>query len=187
MNVKRHAYRFRFLNSSNQRFYQIQLSNGMPFTIIGEDGGYLRTRADGHRVQHRRHGARRHHHRLLEHPGRDEDRPAERRAAAAADRRGRRIPTPTARSCSSRSSAGPTVPPQALPATLNTHRHADARPADALPDPERPVRRPGPPAAGGARRPAVPHADHGAARRSARRRTGRSSTPRRSPTTSTST
>jgi len=43
MNVQRHAYRFRFLNSSNQRFYRFQLSNGMPFTIIGDDGGYLRT------------------------------------------------------------------------------------------------------------------------------------------------
>ena len=43
MNVQRHAYRFRFLNSSNQRFYRMQFSNGMPFKIIGEDGGYLRT------------------------------------------------------------------------------------------------------------------------------------------------
>ena len=43
MNVQRHAYRFRFLNSSNQRFYRMQLSNGMPFTIIGEDGGYIRS------------------------------------------------------------------------------------------------------------------------------------------------
>jgi FtsP/CotA-like multicopper oxidase with cupredoxin domain len=43
MNVQRHAYRFRFLNSSNQRFYRFSLSNGMPFTIIGEDGGYLRS------------------------------------------------------------------------------------------------------------------------------------------------
>jgi len=43
MNVQRHAYRFRYLNSSNQRFYRLQLSNGMPFTIIGDDGGYLRS------------------------------------------------------------------------------------------------------------------------------------------------
>ena len=43
MNVQRHAYRFRYLNSSNQRFYRMQLSNGMPFTIIGEDGGYIRS------------------------------------------------------------------------------------------------------------------------------------------------
>jgi FtsP/CotA-like multicopper oxidase with cupredoxin domain len=43
MNVQRHAYRFRFLNSANQRFYRYQLSNGMPFKIIGDDGGYLRT------------------------------------------------------------------------------------------------------------------------------------------------
>jgi FtsP/CotA-like multicopper oxidase with cupredoxin domain len=43
MDVKRHAYRFRILNSSNQRFDQFQFSNGMSFTVIGEDGGYLRT------------------------------------------------------------------------------------------------------------------------------------------------
>ena len=43
MNVQRHAYRFRFLNSANQRFYRMTLSNGMPFTIIGEDGGYIRS------------------------------------------------------------------------------------------------------------------------------------------------
>jgi FtsP/CotA-like multicopper oxidase with cupredoxin domain len=43
MNVQRHAYRLRFLNSSNQRFFRFTLSNGMPFTIIGEDGGYLRS------------------------------------------------------------------------------------------------------------------------------------------------
>jgi FtsP/CotA-like multicopper oxidase with cupredoxin domain len=46
MNVQRHAYRFRFLNSSNQRFYRMQLSNGATFKIIGEDGGYLRTAQD---------------------------------------------------------------------------------------------------------------------------------------------
>jgi FtsP/CotA-like multicopper oxidase with cupredoxin domain len=42
MNVKRHAYRFRMLNSANQRFYRMRLSNGAPFTVIGSDGGYLR-------------------------------------------------------------------------------------------------------------------------------------------------
>ena len=43
MDVKRHAYRFRILNSSNQRFDQFQFSNGMSFKVIGDDGGYLRT------------------------------------------------------------------------------------------------------------------------------------------------
>jgi len=43
MDVKRHAYRFRILNSSNQRFDQFEMSNGMPFTVIGDDGGYLTT------------------------------------------------------------------------------------------------------------------------------------------------
>jgi len=45
-NVQRHAYRLRFLNSSNQRFFRMQFSNGMPFRIIGDDGGYLRTSQD---------------------------------------------------------------------------------------------------------------------------------------------
>ncbi|HEY3496299.1 MAG TPA: multicopper oxidase domain-containing protein, partial [Polyangiaceae bacterium] len=39
--VKRHAYRFRILNSSNQRFYRLRFSNGMPFRVIGSDGGFL--------------------------------------------------------------------------------------------------------------------------------------------------
>ena len=43
MNVKRHIYRFRMLNSANQRFYDISLSNGMPMQIIGTDGGYKNT------------------------------------------------------------------------------------------------------------------------------------------------
>jgi len=41
MDVKRHAYRFRMLNSSNQRFYRMRFSNGMSFRVIGSDGGYL--------------------------------------------------------------------------------------------------------------------------------------------------
>lgn len=41
-NVKRHPYRFRILNSANQRFYRFQLSNGMPITMIGNDGGLIR-------------------------------------------------------------------------------------------------------------------------------------------------
>jgi len=40
-NVKRHQYRFRVLNSSNQRFYRFRFSNGMAFKVIGSDGGYL--------------------------------------------------------------------------------------------------------------------------------------------------
>jgi len=43
MNVKRHLYRFRMLNSASQRFYRISLSNGMPMQIIGTDGGYKNT------------------------------------------------------------------------------------------------------------------------------------------------
>jgi FtsP/CotA-like multicopper oxidase with cupredoxin domain len=43
MNVKRHLYRFRMLNSAGQRFYKFSLSNGMPVRIIGTDGGYKNT------------------------------------------------------------------------------------------------------------------------------------------------
>jgi spore coat protein A len=40
MNVKQGQYRLRILDGSNSRFYQISFSNGMPFTLIGTDGGY---------------------------------------------------------------------------------------------------------------------------------------------------
>ncbi len=43
MNVSKGQYRFRILDASNARFYNISFSNGMPFTIIGSDGGYLKT------------------------------------------------------------------------------------------------------------------------------------------------
>ena len=41
LNVERHQYRFRIVNGSNARFYNIKLSNGMNFTQIGADGSYL--------------------------------------------------------------------------------------------------------------------------------------------------
>jgi spore coat protein A len=43
MNVSRGQYRFRILDASNARFYNISFSNGMPFTLIGSDGGYLKS------------------------------------------------------------------------------------------------------------------------------------------------
>jgi spore coat protein A len=43
MNVKQGQYRFRVLDGSNSRFYQISLSNDMPFTLIGTEGGYVKT------------------------------------------------------------------------------------------------------------------------------------------------
>jgi len=43
LDVKRHLYRFKILNSANQRFYRFSLSNGMPVRIIGTDGGYKNT------------------------------------------------------------------------------------------------------------------------------------------------
>ncbi len=41
MNVDMGQYRFRILNGSNTRFYEIKFSNGMSFIQIGSDGGYL--------------------------------------------------------------------------------------------------------------------------------------------------
>jgi FtsP/CotA-like multicopper oxidase with cupredoxin domain len=42
MNVKQGLYRFRILDGSNSRFYSISFSNGVGFTQIGTDGGYLK-------------------------------------------------------------------------------------------------------------------------------------------------
>jgi len=41
LKVDRHQYRFRIINASNARFYDLKLSNGMSFTQIGGDGSYL--------------------------------------------------------------------------------------------------------------------------------------------------
>ncbi|WP_396126421.1 hypothetical protein [Brevibacillus laterosporus] len=41
LNVKPQQYRFRVLNASNERFYQLKLSNHQKFIQIGTDGGYL--------------------------------------------------------------------------------------------------------------------------------------------------
>ncbi len=43
MNVKQGQYRFRILDGSNSRFYNFSFSNDMPFTLIGTDGGYVKT------------------------------------------------------------------------------------------------------------------------------------------------
>jgi spore coat protein A, manganese oxidase len=45
LNVEQGLYRFRLLDASNSRFYEFKLSNGMNFTQIGTDGGYLKTAA----------------------------------------------------------------------------------------------------------------------------------------------
>ncbi|NLL73369.1 MAG: multicopper oxidase domain-containing protein, partial [Clostridiales bacterium] len=42
LDVERRQYRFRVLNGSNSRFYNLSLSNGMEFTQIGSDGGLLK-------------------------------------------------------------------------------------------------------------------------------------------------
>ncbi|GAA0706368.1 multicopper oxidase [Paraclostridium ghonii] len=41
LNVERRVYRFRILNGSNARFYNLYLTEEMTFTQIGSDGGYL--------------------------------------------------------------------------------------------------------------------------------------------------
>ena len=41
LDVERRQYRFRILNASNARFYNMSLSNGQSFIQIGSDGGYL--------------------------------------------------------------------------------------------------------------------------------------------------
>ncbi|WP_105614570.1 multicopper oxidase family protein [Vallitalea okinawensis] len=41
LNVKRRQYRFRFLNGSNARVYNLSFSNNMKFLQIGSDGGFL--------------------------------------------------------------------------------------------------------------------------------------------------
>jgi FtsP/CotA-like multicopper oxidase with cupredoxin domain len=43
--VKQGQYRLRILDGSNSRFYELSFSNGMSFTQIGSDGGYLKTSA----------------------------------------------------------------------------------------------------------------------------------------------
>lgn len=45
MNVKQGQYRFRILDGSNSRFYSLSFSNGMAFTMIGTEGGYLKAAA----------------------------------------------------------------------------------------------------------------------------------------------
>ena len=41
LDVERRQYRFRFLNGSNSRFYNLKLSNNQSFIQIGSDGGFL--------------------------------------------------------------------------------------------------------------------------------------------------
>ncbi|RWV94445.1 hypothetical protein GW17_00043017 [Ensete ventricosum] len=40
--VQRRKYRFRILNSSNARYFNLSLSGGLPFTVIGSDATYHR-------------------------------------------------------------------------------------------------------------------------------------------------
>jgi spore coat protein A, manganese oxidase len=41
LNVERRQYRFRLLNGSNARIYELKMSDGKPFIQIGSDGGFL--------------------------------------------------------------------------------------------------------------------------------------------------
>lgn len=47
MNVDRGVYRLRILNGANARVFKLALSNGAPFTVIGNDGGLLRSPVGG--------------------------------------------------------------------------------------------------------------------------------------------
>jgi spore coat protein A len=47
MNVKQGVYRLRLLDGSNARFYNLQFENGMSFTQIATDGGFLKAPAEG--------------------------------------------------------------------------------------------------------------------------------------------
>jgi len=46
LTVDRGVYRFRVLNGANARVFRLALSNGAPFTVIGNDGGLLRAPAN---------------------------------------------------------------------------------------------------------------------------------------------
>lgn len=46
LSVERRRYRFRLLNGSNERVYNLSLSNGMAFWVIGSDSGYLERPAE---------------------------------------------------------------------------------------------------------------------------------------------
>ncbi|KMZ56552.1 Bilirubin oxidase [Zostera marina] len=41
MNVQRRKYRFRVISTSNARYFNVRLSNGMNFTVVGSDASYL--------------------------------------------------------------------------------------------------------------------------------------------------
>jgi len=45
MNVDQGQYMFRVLDGSNARFYTLSFSNGMRFTVVGTEGGYLKSPA----------------------------------------------------------------------------------------------------------------------------------------------
>jgi spore coat protein A, manganese oxidase len=46
MRVANRKYRFHVLDGANARYYQLSMSNGMPFHVIGSDGGLLKQRVD---------------------------------------------------------------------------------------------------------------------------------------------
>jgi blue copper oxidase len=51
LNVDGGVYRFRVLNGANARVFRLALSNGAPFTIIGNDGGLLRSPATASTIE----------------------------------------------------------------------------------------------------------------------------------------
>ena len=51
LSVDRGVYRFRVLNGANARVFTLALSNGAPFTIIGNDGGLLAAPASATQIE----------------------------------------------------------------------------------------------------------------------------------------
>ena len=90
MKVERHQYRFRIVNGSNARFYNLKLSNGQSFIQIGGDGSYLPAPVTLTEALICARGAVGHSDRLLKLAGRNEDHPAKHRQSALPRRRSER-------------------------------------------------------------------------------------------------
>ena len=64
LNVEQRRYRLRLLNGSQSRFLILKMSNGMPFTQIGSEGGLPAQAGQAQAAAHRAGGARRRDRRL---------------------------------------------------------------------------------------------------------------------------
>ncbi|KAK4762310.1 hypothetical protein SAY86_008078 [Trapa natans] len=50
MKVRRRRYRFRIINASNARFFQLLFTNGLKFTVVASDSAYLRRPVEAREV-----------------------------------------------------------------------------------------------------------------------------------------